>query len=305
MQFDAQPKPPVGVVFDSDLGARIDTVLALALLYGFDGKNEARVISLSTSRPSLASAKLYDVLARFYSSAPTTGPFAGFSRMLPVGMSGDGAAPDTPVLKVVSKFPNSTIHEVNDTAEPAALIRNALTSQYDQNAIVILAGPATNLVKTLELRGAKDLIASKVRYLSISGAADLEADPAASKKLLANWPTPIYTAGKDTGDAILFPASSIEKDFAWSTQHPVVEAYKAYKPMPYDAPTWDMAAVLYAIRPKEGYFKLAGKNLAYDPDQKDRIVKLYTELASAKPVVRQRFRPPKKEDEKKDEPKKP
>jgi hypothetical protein len=28
--------------------------------------------------------------------------------------------------------------------------------------------------------------------------------------------------------------------------------------MPYDAPTWDMTAVLYAGRPQENYFKLSG-----------------------------------------------
>jgi hypothetical protein len=28
-----------------------------------------------------------------------------------------------------------------------------------------------------------------------------------------------------------------EKDFAWSPDHPIVEAYRAYQPMPYDAPT--------------------------------------------------------------------
>ena len=36
------------------------------------------------------------------------------------------------------------IKNLNDTAEIPALIRNAFTSQYDQNCIVVLAGPATN-----------------------------------------------------------------------------------------------------------------------------------------------------------------
>ena len=79
--------------------------------------------------------------------------------------------------------------------------------------------------------------------------------------------------------------------------------------MPYDAGTWDMTSVLYAVRPKEGYFKLSepgtinvlddgrtrfttspgGKHryLILDPAQKERIIKTYTEIASAKPVPRQ------------------
>ena len=78
--------------------------------------------------------------------------------------------------------------------------------------------------------------------------------------------------------------------------------------MPYDAPTWAMTAMLYAVRPKEGYFKLSepgtitvlddgrttfqpsadGKHrhLILDSEQKERIIKTYTEIASAKPVPR-------------------
>ena len=43
MQF-GQGKPPVGTVFDCDMGNSIDDALALAMLYGFQGKNETRVL---------------------------------------------------------------------------------------------------------------------------------------------------------------------------------------------------------------------------------------------------------------------
>ncbi|MBC7924488.1 MAG: hypothetical protein H7039_02430, partial [Bryobacteraceae bacterium] len=109
--------------------------------------------------------------------------------------------------------------------------------------------------------------------------------------------------------------------YAWSkAPHPVVDAYTAHKPMPFDTPTTDMAAVLYAARPQEGYFKVSeagtlsvddsgevkfatsanGKHrkLVPDPAQKERLLKIYTELASAKPVPRMRFRPPVVEEKK-------
>ena len=41
-------------------------MLAVAMLNGFTAKTEARRISLSVSRPSLASAQLADVVASFY-----------------------------------------------------------------------------------------------------------------------------------------------------------------------------------------------------------------------------------------------
>src|SRR5262249_49506675 len=103
------------------------------------------------------------------------------------------------------------------------------------------------------------------------------------------------------------------RDFAWSPAHPIVDAYRAYRPMPYDASAPAMAAVLHAIRPKEEYFRLSSagiiavlddgrakftpsgqgqhRYLIADPAQTERVIKVYTEIASAKPVPRQpRFR---------------
>ena len=69
--------------------------------------------------------------------------------------------------------------------------------------------------------------------------------------------------------------------------------------------------MLYAVRPNEGYFELSGtgtisvlddgrttltpsaagkhRYLKLNPAQKERVLKVYTEIASAKPVQRQRF----------------
>jgi hypothetical protein len=50
MQFPSRGPQPVGIVFDSDLGDGVDGALALALVYGLEGKNEARLISTSTTK---------------------------------------------------------------------------------------------------------------------------------------------------------------------------------------------------------------------------------------------------------------
>jgi hypothetical protein len=137
---------------------------------------------------------------------------------------------------------------------------------------------------------------------------------AAAKRLLAEWPTPIVAVGTEVGAGLLFPGSSIEKDFAWATEHPIVDAYGANGTMPYDAPAPSLAAVLYAVRP-DGYFKLSApgaigvledgrarftpaaggrhKYLMIDPAQKEKVIQAYVDLVSAKPAPRQnqRFRP--------------
>lgn len=330
MQFFGQGKPPVGVIFDSDMGNNIGAALALALLYGLDGKNEARVVSVSVSRPSLNSAAFSEAIGRFY-AGPVSGAFGGFGRSLPIGMSVEGKmAEDTPMLTqtLAKQKPDGTplyannIHKLNDTADPAALIRNAFTAQHDQNAIVVVAGPATNLVRAFSLHGVRELAARKLRFVTIADS-NATSDVAAARKFYEECPVPIVAVGADIGEALKYPGSSIETDFAWAPAHPVADAYRAFHAMPYDAPASAMAAVLHAIRPKEEYFKLSetgiisvledgrtkftpssgGKHryLIYDPAQRERILKAYTEIASAKPVVKPRFRPPKKDDDKPEE----
>jgi len=344
MQFSGQGKQPVGIIFDSAMGASIDSALALALLYGLEGKSGVRLTSVSVSKSNLKAAAFCDAVARFYAGA-TNPEFRFFFRGLPVGLATDGRMPeDTPMLTAPLEKKNADgapvyshgIQKLNDTAEVTALIRNAFTAQQDQNCVVVLGGPATNLVKVLDLPGVTELIARKVRFLAVAGGAypdgppefNMKSDIPAAKRLFAEWPSPIVAAGYEIGDALRFPAASIEKDFAWTPAHPVVDAYRAYNPMPYDAPTWDMAAALYAARPEEGYFTLSGpgmirvlddgrtkftpsadgkqRYLILDPAQKERIIRTYTEIASAKPVPRTpRFRTQQKQDQKKADPAKP
>ena len=318
----------LGIIFDSDLGNGIDDALALAMLYGFEGKTEARLVSNSTTRSSLRSAAFCEALARFFTPAPQAGgAFAGFQRPAPpIGMADNGKMPeDTPIIKAVLEKKNPdgkpvyshTIEKLNDTADPLALIRNAMTAQADGNCAVVLAGPATNLVQLMSIPGAMDLIKRKVKVLALVDVR-LKPDVPAARRLLAEWPSPIVAAGLEVGAALPFPAASIEKDFAWAPNHPIPDAYRAFQPMPYDAPAPAMAAMLYAVHP-EGFLKLGdpgtitiaedGKTqfapsangrhryILPDPAQKEKVIQTYTEMASAKPTARPvRFRGPQKKD---------
>lgn len=320
MQF-SQGKPPLGIIFDCAMGGQIDTVLAMSVLYGLDGRNECRVISVSVTTPRLEAAALAEVIGRFYAGA-VSAEFAAVGRQLPVGMATAGKpGPDSPLYRIAAAYPHG-IHKLNDTADPVAVIRNALTSQYDSNCAVVVAGPATNLARTLELPGAIDWASRKAKYLVIalgdfSGGPPcdyVKADIAAARKVLSAWPGPVFAAGAEIGAALSFPGESIEKDFAWAPKHPVPDSYRAFRAMPYDAPAGEAAAVLQAVRPNEQYFKLSepgtitvsddgrtqfttsvsGRHryLIFDPAQRDRVTQAMTGLASAKPVVRQRRRRP-------------
>ena len=337
MQFSGKGKPPLAIIFDTAFGHRADDPLALALLYHLDGKNEARLISLSLSNADLKAAAALAAISRFYRMTDRD--------PLPVGMFAAAKLKDETAMgaALIAKrntegkplYPHS-IERWQDTADPLPLMRNALASQPDQNVIVIVTGPATNAARLLGHPGAKELLAKRARLLVIAagnfadGQPDvaLQADLAAAQKLFAEWPTPIVAAGNEVGASILFPAASIEKDFAWSNAHPIADAYRAHLPMPYNAPTSALAAVLYAIRPQENYFQLSapgtihvledgrtkfvstaeGKHryLILDQARKDQLLAAYIEMASAQPILPQRpTRPPVVQPAKPPEAKKP
>jgi hypothetical protein len=304
-QFGGQGKPSLGVVYDADMGNTIDGPLGLAVLYGLQGKSESRVVSVTTSKPTLASAAFTDIVVRFFTGEP-----GGFFGPQPIGMATAGPKPEeTAMLKTVVAKPYSRgVKKLNDTADPVATIRNALSAQFDQNAVVVLAGPATNLARVLDLPGGKDLVARKVKLLAVAGWRGGAGawDAASAKKLFAEWPTQIVAVPKEVGEALPFPAASMDKEFAWAPAHPIVDAWRAAGGQ--DAPSWGPVAALYAVRPQEAYFKLsdpgtiaiaedgratftassAGKhrNLSVDPAQKDKIVQTLVELASTHPVPR-------------------
>jgi len=319
MQFGRGGKPSAGAFFDTDF-ATIDTYLAQALLHGLQGKNDCRVAIVTMSRPNLAVAGFADAVERYY-----RGPAGNFAQVPPMGMRTEGAPGETPV-GVTAPFQKpgpdgkplhvNKVRTVIDTGDPNTLFRNYLQAQNDQNAFFVLAGPATNLAAALAFRGMKELITAKIKYLVVDGSErNIKADVAAAKKVFAEWPTPVILSGSEIGNSVLFPGASLDKEFAATTpDHPVAELYRSWKTPAYDAPSGAMAAALHAGRPKEGYFKVSeagtitvqddgrttfaamagGKHqhLIADPAQKEKILKAYVELTSAKPVMPQRFRPP-------------
>src|SRR5689334_6539805 len=100
-QGRGQVRPPIGIAFDGDLGNRIDAILAVAMLNGLTAKTEARRISLSVSRPSLAGARVADVVSAFYRGRPAGGPAGGVGAITEgmIGMpEGRSSADDNPPI---------------------------------------------------------------------------------------------------------------------------------------------------------------------------------------------------------------
>jgi hypothetical protein len=313
-------KPAAGAFFDSDF-TTIDSVLAVGMLHGLQGKGDCTVAIITMSRPNLAVAGYLDVIERYY-----RGPAGNFFQVPPIGLYTEGSPGETSpafVLPFQKKKPDGTpvyqneVKGLTQTGDPALLMRNYLQAQYDQNCFFVLSGPATNLAAALDFEGVKELLVAKAKYLVVAGGAfpsgpaesHIKTDIPAFKKLLAKWPTPIVFSGNEVGAALEFPGLSLDKVSAEGVaDHPVADAYRANQTMPYNAPSWAMTAALYAARPKEGYFTLSGPGqvnvdgegrttfspaekgnhqyLMVDAAQKEKVTLAYVELATTKFVPR-------------------
>ena len=61
-----------------------------------------------------------------------------------------------------------TLTSFNDTADPVALIRNALSAQVDHNAVVVLAGAPVNLLGVIARPDGREWANRKARLVSIA-----------------------------------------------------------------------------------------------------------------------------------------
>jgi inosine-uridine nucleoside N-ribohydrolase len=258
-------QPPV--IFDTDIGNDVDDALALVLLHALDSRGECRLAAVTITKDNPWAAPYVDLVNTFYRRA-----------YIPIGMVKNGVTPqDSPMIRVPAErrradgalvYPRR-LASGTEAPEATALLRRALAEEKDGSVLVVQVGFSTNLARLLDAPADVELVRRKVKLLSMMAGNfvqpkaeyNVQQDTASAAKLFERWPTPIVASGFEIGDALLFPASAIEHGFVWATDHPVVDAYRNYKKMPYDRPTWDLTAALYAVRPDAGYFSLspAGK----------------------------------------------
>lgn len=261
---------PVPLIFDTDMGNDIDDALALAVIHSLERRGEARLLGVTLTKDNRWAAPFVDLVNTFYGRGD-----------VPIGVVRNGKTPeDGDFIRAIAEkktaggswlYPRK-LTDGSSAPEAVALLRKLLASQPDGSVVMVQVGFSTNLARLLDSPGdassplaGRDLVGRKVRLLSIMGGAfppllaeyNIKVDLAASTKLFAEWPTEIVASGFEIGEAVLYPAASIENDFGYVEHHPVADAYRAFEKMPYDRPSWDLTSVLYAVRPERGYFGLS------------------------------------------------
>lgn len=307
---------PVRLIFDTDMGNDIDDALALAVIHALESRGEVELLAVTLTKDNRHAAPYVDLVNHFYGRGE-----------IPVGVVRNGKTPeDSAMIRVPVErkaaggsplYPRK-LSDSKQAPEAVALLRKVLEQQPDSSVTIAQVGFSTNLARLLDSPSGKELVTRKVRLLSAMAGQfptgrpeyNVKTDLPAATKVFHEWPTPIVASGFEIGEAILYPARSIESDFNYVKYHPVADAYRAYQKMPYDRPTWDLTSVLYAVRPDRGYFSLSppgrirvdregktslepsadGKHryLTVDAMQKAKTLEALIQLASQPPGARPR-----------------
>jgi inosine-uridine nucleoside N-ribohydrolase len=276
---------PVPVIFDTDMGNDIDDALALAVLHALESRAECRLIAVTVTKDNRWAAPYVSLVNAFYGRPD-----------IPVGVVRGGRTPeDSPMIRVPcqrtrpdgSRLYPRGVEDGTRAPEAVEVLRKALAAEKDGAVVVVQVGFSTNLARLLDSKpdGASPLdgaglVKRKVRLLSVMAGRfppekpeyNVQVDIPAARRVFGHWPGEIVASGWEVGAAILYPARSIENDFRYVENHPVADAYRAYKKMPYDRPTWDLTAALYAVRPDRGYFSLSQRGrIRVDDEGRTRL----------------------------------
>lgn len=258
---------PVKLIFDTDMGNDVDDLMALAMIHNLQKRGACELLAVTITKDHPQAAAFVDAVNTLY----------GYPD-IPIGVVRDGAAKETGKFNLLADEKNADgslryPHDLKsgaDAPEAVGLIKDILSKQPDGSVVIAQVGFFTNLSRLLDSPGGKELVAKKVKVLSIMAGAfqtvqwdtrhleyNVKLDVPAAQKLAKEWPTQVVWSGYEIGVAAAFPHVVIEQDLDYIPHHPLKEAYYLYNPPPHDRPTWDPTSVLYAVLPERGYFDLS------------------------------------------------
>jgi purine nucleosidase len=264
-----QPRKPVNLIFDTDIGNDVDDVLALGVIHALETRGECKLLAVTITKDHPLAAPFVDAINTFYARGD-----------IPIGVCRSNVTNDQgKFLGLATKqddgkprYPHD-LKSGKDAPDAVTVLRQALARAPDHSVVIAQVGFSTNLANLLDSKGdsisplsGPELVKAKVPFISIMAGEftgknhreyNVEKDIPAAKKLAAEWPTPIVWSGFEIGLAVATPAVSIQRDYAYVDHHPLAESYILYEPPPHNRPTWDLTSVLYAVRPDRGYFDVS------------------------------------------------
>lgn len=257
------------VIFDTDMGPDIDDALALAMLHAYEKKGQAEIAAVTLSRNSVPGARYIDLVNTFY------------------------GRPDIPIGKYLGSTPHDRNeyhftgdivaggnypHDVHLEAIPEGykVMRQVLADSPPNSVTIVQVGFSTNTEALLQsgpdefspLNGI-DLVREKAKLLSVMGGRNgsayvefnISQHVPSALTVFEEWPIEILQSDGNLGQEILYPLSSILKDFDYVDRHPIKESYlnKDFswhddEGEYYNMRSWDLTSVLAAVEEPANYF---------------------------------------------------
>lgn len=280
----------LNVILDTDMGNDIDDALALDMLYKYADQGRVNILAIMNNKESPYSSRFLDMMNTWYGH-----------KKIPIGRINKGVYINDYVdySKNMVAYNDSTklyaysVKNHDKLPEAHNLYRQVLAKQKDNSVVIISVGFSTNLSRLLNSGPDKyspltgiELLRQKVKYLSVMAGSfgpkkraefNVIHDIEAARNLIAKWPVGLVLSPFEVGAVVSYPAASIEKDFAWTDHHPLVDAYKRYRAFPYNRPTWDLTSVYYVVEQKDnllstssaGTLSVDEKGFTYFVEEKD------------------------------------
>ncbi|MEO2048512.1 MAG: nucleoside hydrolase [Pirellulales bacterium] len=268
--------PPLGLIYDTDIGNDVDDVLALGVIHALQSRGACQLLAVTISKDHPLAGRFTDCINTFYGRGN-----------IPIGVVHSGVTPKQgKFIGLAEQFDNDHWRyphdfKPEDATDAVMVLRKALATAQDQSVVIAQVGFSTNLARLLESKSdaisplsGVELIKKKVRLLAVMAGSfekiknaqgelrehreyNVVKDIPSAQKVAADWPTPLVWSGYEIGESVTYPSASILWDYSYVAHHPLAEAYHLYSPPPHNRPTWDLTAVLYVVQPDHGYFDVS------------------------------------------------
>ena len=256
--------PVPAIIFDTDMGPDYDDIGAIAVLNALADKGECEILATVASDAHPSIAPTIELFNRYFGRDSIS-----------VGGAVQGAPDFTAQNGWNDTLINVFASDLRDKKYPDAVsvYRQVLANQPDSSVTIVTVGFLSNISALLDsepdayspLNGV-DLVKAKVKKLvAMAGAFpegtefNVNQHASASLHAISKWPKPILFSGFEIG-AKIFTGRKVAEQ---GGSNPVSEGY-AYNFKTYaeggeaHRNSWDLTAVLIAVRSPEDYFYVNG-----------------------------------------------
>ena len=265
------------ILFDTDIGGDCDDAGALALLHGLCENGEAELLAVTGCYATPYLAGCIDAVNTHY------------GRQVPVGILHDRFVPRDVTdgyngydKSVAEHFPNR-FPDWRTVPDSVRVIRGILSREEDGGATLVATGPLTTLARLVTsgpddvcpLSG-RELVAEKVKRTVVMGGRffgtwpfeygygiktphvtaewNIFADIPAAQTVCREWPGEMVFTSHEIGNWTV-TLSSINDDENRKNVNPVAHSYFVHHGKG-GRESWDLTAILFAVRPDAGYWNL-------------------------------------------------